>query len=160
MADVVLTVAGENLWLCPCRLADHDWRGRVVLLHRGVCACEKRSVSFIESANILNCLHAYAARIQLHPGRNGGHEKQRSWDGGESHLVALLVSPVWHSRNRTSLRPLVNAYLPDMVISCMLEDSSWRSCYLQFRFTKLLIRRRRNVVPRRAQTPDLCNIDN
>lgn len=45
---------------------------------------------------------------------------------GESHLVALLASPVWHSKNRTSLRPLVNAYLPDIVISCMLEDSSWR----------------------------------
>lgn len=54
MGDVVLTVAGENLWLCPSCLADHDWRGRVVLLHRGVSACEKRSVSFIELANILN----------------------------------------------------------------------------------------------------------
>lgn len=82
MADVVLTVAGENLWLCSCGLADHDWRGRVVLLHRGVRACEERSVGFMESANVLNCLRAAAARIQLHPGRNGCSEKQRSWDGG------------------------------------------------------------------------------
>lgn len=93
MVDVVLTVAGENLWLCPCGLADHDWRGRVVLLHRGVCACEKRSVSFIESANVLNCLHACAARIQLHPGRNGGSEKQRSWHGGVApRSIACLAS--------------------------------------------------------------------
>lgn len=94
MADVVLTVAGENLRLCPCRLADHDWRGRVVLLHRGVSACEKRSVSFIESANILNCLHASAAGIQLHPGgRNGCPEKQRSRDwGAVPRRIARLAS--------------------------------------------------------------------
>lgn len=160
MAAGVLTVTGENLWLGPCRLADHDRGGRVVLLHRGVRACEKRSISSTKSANILNCLHTCAACIQLHPGRNGGSRKTTELEWGESDLVALLVSPVWHSRNRTSLRPLVNAYLPDMVISCMLEDSSWRSCYLQFRFTKLLIRRRINVVPSRAQTPGLCNISN
>jgi hypothetical protein len=156
IAGVVLTITGENLGLCSSCLADHDWRGWVVLLHRGVRASKERSVKCIESAYVLNFPHSYAAGIQLHPGRDGGPEKHRSRDGG-SHLVALLVSPVWHSRNRTSLRPLVNAYLPDMVMSCMREDSSSRSCHLQFRFTKLLIRRRVNIIPLRAQTPVLCS---
>lgn len=93
MADVVLTVAGENLWLCPCGLADHDRRGRVVLLHRGVRACEKRSVSFIESANILNCLYASMARIQLHPGRNGVPKNNGAGTGGVApRSIARLAS--------------------------------------------------------------------
>lgn len=119
MADIVLTVSGKNLWLCPCRLADHDWCERVVLLHRRVRACEKRSVSSRESVNILNCVHACAAPIQLIRGAMGvpSRKTTKLAGMGESHLVALLVSPVWHIRNRTSLRPLVNAYLPDMVIS-------------------------------------------
>lgn len=93
IAGVVLTIAGENLGLCSSCLADHDWRGRVVLLHRGVRASEERSVKFIESAYILNCLHTCAAGIQLHPGRNGGLEKHRSRDGGFApRRIARLAS--------------------------------------------------------------------
>jgi hypothetical protein len=42
--------------LCSCRLTDHDRRGRVILLHRGVCASEKRSIRHSQLAAISNYL--------------------------------------------------------------------------------------------------------
>lgn len=105
------TVSGVDLRCCALRVAEHDGNGWVVLLHRRVGAREERPARVLESANGLVKLRArLRAAVRF-------SKWEEAVEGIPSHLVAALCSDVWQKRNRTSLRALANAYLPDMLSS-------------------------------------------
>lgn len=92
------TISGEHPRLGARGLAHHDGSLGVVLLHSGVGAVEERPAR-----------ERYSAMHEL-SGIEG------------TDLVAALASEDWQKRKRSSFRPWVKTYLPDMVCSDRCEE--------------------------------------
>jgi hypothetical protein len=95
------TISGKHPRLGARGLAHHDRSLGVVLLHSRVGAVEERPARKGWSQSIIGL----AIRLG---------------DRGCTHLVAALASEVWQKRKRSSFRPWVKTYLPDMM--CSLTD--------------------------------------